>query len=62
MEQGTIPVKKVKIHYFFSENQDIEDFLKNAEIVISVLTFEGEDVLAQGSTGVLANFKNKFTA
>jgi hypothetical protein len=52
----------VKIHYFFSENQDIEDFLENAEIVISVLTVEGEDVLAQGSTGVLANFKNKFIA
>jgi hypothetical protein len=52
----------VKIHYFFSESQDIEDFLKNAEIVISVLAVEGEDVLAQGSTGVLANFKNKFVA
>lgn len=60
LDQATISVKKVKIHYFYSERQDIEEFLRNTEIVISVLSCEGEDVLAQGSTGILANFKNKF--
>jgi hypothetical protein len=55
-------VKRVKIHYFFSEGPDIEDFLKNAEILVSVLSAESEEVIAQGSTGVLANFKNKFVA
>lgn len=53
-------MKRVKIHYFFSEGPDIEDFLKNAEILVSVLSAESEEVIAQGSTGVLANFKNKF--
>ncbi len=59
-EQTNISVKKVKIHYFYSEGQDIEEFLRNTEIVVSVLRCEGEEVLAQGSTGILANFKNKF--
>lgn len=29
VQQKKITVKKVKVHYFFSENNKIEDFLNN---------------------------------
>ena len=33
--------------------------MKNTEILVSVLSEEKEEVIAQGSTGILANFRNK---
>ena len=38
VESSCIPIRKVKIHYFFSEEAEIEAFLKNTEIVLSVLS------------------------
>ena len=41
IDHGVVKVQRVKVHYFYSESLDIEEFLKNSEIVISVLSMEG---------------------
>lgn len=54
------PIKKMRVHYFFSETLNIEKFLAETEIKIRIT--QGTDwnkFVAEGSSGTISHFKNK---
>ena len=59
IDKNNIRINNLKVQYFYSEENNIEEFLVNTEIILSILNNETEEILAQGSTGILSTFKNK---
>lgn len=56
-DYGDIPLNKMRIHYFFSENNQIEKFLQNTEIAIR-LTQNGSwtKFISEGKSKTIQHF------
>lgn len=53
-------IKKIKMHYFYSESLDISDFLKETEVSLQLASVQEQKIFAKGSSGALSSFSNQF--
>ena len=55
-------VNKIRVHYFFSENENIEKFLQETEIKIRLTNgTDWNNFVAEGSSKTISHFQNKQT-
>jgi hypothetical protein len=55
-----VNIKKIKIHYFYSVDQNIDSFLKETEMKFALLDPLNNKLLAEGSSATLSFFKTLY--
>lgn len=57
----TVNIRKMKVQYFFSEKQDIAQFLTESEMTFRMTrSSDWNDYFAEGNSKTISHFKNRF--